>query len=316
VISSGTYDLMQPIDPSNRTDVINAFECNFAYIDLPSSDATQMYDSENNKESVWEIQYNDERPQNPYLPGWLSTGNLLTQYYSPHLNSFKNHEVNPSLYYAFEDVTGHPAGFSKDPRLYGTLYMDGDLMDFRDVDGDGNPSEYTIPYVTGTNNKAVAKNRGLNRPGQPSEGFGLKKYHYPTYQEGVSPLCSPVNVRYIRFSDVLLLYAEASMLADNDADGTGLAALNRVRARVGMPPKAALTPQVIMNEREYELSLEGHRFLDLVRWSFDPQFGIDWNTLDWGLPYNPFTVGKNEYLPLPQGEIDVNNGALEQNPGW
>jgi len=305
VIYSGNYALMQPVDPSNQLDVINAFECNFAYIDIPTSVEGQFYDSENNSESIWEIQYSDERLDNVWLGGWLSTSNLLAQYFSGHVNSYKNHEVHPDLYYAFEDVTGHPAGFEKDPRVHGTLYMDGDHLDFR-----GN--EYDVPYATGTHNKRIAQNRGLNRPGQPSGSFGLKKYHYPTYVETVAPGGCPNNVRYIRLSDVMLLYAEVSMLLEDD--DLGIVELNKVRARVGMPPKSApITPEMIMNEREYELALEGHRFLDLIRWSYDPQFAIDWVEI---FDSNIFTVGKNEYLPIPQFEIDVNQGGLEQNPGW
>lgn len=305
VIYSGNYALMQPVDETNQLDVINAFECNFAYIDIPTSVEGEFYDSENNSESIWEIQYSDERLDNVYLGGWLSTSNLLAQYFSGHENSYKNHEVHPDLYYAFEDVTGHPAGFEKDPRLYGTLYMDGDHLDFR-----GN--EYDVPYATGTHNKRIAQNRGINRPGQPSGSFGLKKYHYPTYVETVAPEGCPNNVRYIRLSDVMLMYAEVCMLLDDD--DLGITELNKVRARVGMPPKSApITPEMIMNEREYELALEGHRFLDLIRWSYDPQFAIDWVEL---FDSNIFTVGKNEYLPIPQFEIDVNQGGLEQNPGW
>lgn len=308
VIYEGPYELIQPKDPNNAMDVINAYQCNFSYVDLPSSQGEEVYPGENNRESVWEIQFSDERNSNPYLPGWLATGNLLTQYYSPHENSFKNHEVHPDLYYKFEDAAGDAAGLGlvKDPRTYGTLYMDGDKMDFRDT-------EYNTSYLTGTHNKRIAQNRGLNYATQPSGSFGIKKYHYPVYSEKEAPLNSPVNVRYIRLSDVMLLYAEACMLTDDHAPG--IVELNKVRTRVGMPPKSApITPQMIMDEREYELSLEGHRYLDLIRWSFDPQFNIDWNEIYDGNPI--FTEGKNEYMPIPLSEIDVNNGALEQNPGW
>jgi len=184
--------------------------------------------------------------------------------------------------------------------------MDGDLMDFRNND-------YHVPYMSGTNNKRIAANRGISFPDQPSVGFGLKKYHYPTYVENVAPLVSPVNIRYIRFSDVMLLYSEVCMLLGDDDDG--IKELNNVRDRAGMPELVApITPEMIMHERESELSMEGHRFLDLIRWSFDPQFGIDWFKIYDGNPI--FTVGKNEYLPIPLSEINVNKGVMEQNPGW
>lgn len=306
VIYSGNYSLSMPVDPTNRLDVLNAYQCNFSYIDLPGSESGFFYDSENNSESIWEIQYSDERLDNVWLGGWLSTSNLMAQYFSAHTNSYKNHEGHPALYFLFEDAPGHPAGFDKDPRLYGTMYLDGDLLDFRN-------NEFNIPYATGTHNKRIALSRGLNVPGQPSDGFGLKKYHYPTYAEGIAPQGCPNNVRYIRLSDVMLMYAEVCMLLGDDE--SGIVELNKVRSRVGMPEKSVpLTPEMIMNEREFELSFEGHRFLDLIRWSYDPQFAINWLQIYDGAAI--FTVGKNEYLPIPQFEIDVNQGGLEQNPGW
>jgi hypothetical protein len=76
-------------------------------------------------------------------------------------------------------------------------------------------------------------------------------------------------------------------------------------------------------ERKLELSGEGHRFFDLVRW------GIAAPVLNDYLAYErtkvsaspfvgaSFTPGKSEYLPIPQREIDiVGKDVLKQNPGY
>jgi len=76
----------------------------------------------------------------------------------------------------------------------------------------------------------------------------------------------------------------------------------------------------IIHERDIELAFEGHRWFDLVRWSFDPAWGINWDEIEWGIDgensVNPFVRGKHEFFPIPLDEIDINGGALKQNPGW
>jgi hypothetical protein len=74
-------------------------------------------------------------------------------------------------------------------------------------------------------------------------------------------------------------------------------------------------------ERKLELSGEGHRLYDLVRW------GIAAETLNAYIAYEgefipglkgaTFTANKNEYLPIPQNEIDLQGSdVLTQNPGY
>jgi hypothetical protein len=305
VMNSPVYELIQPKDITSQLDHINAVLCNSSFMDLPANDGS-AYMSENNRESIWEVQYSDQRINQGWLPGWQWSGNMNFQWFSHHESSFRNHEVHPDMYYAFEDVDNHPAGFTKDPRTYATLLMDGERLHFLPE-----KEYYNKFYVSGINNKKIASSRGLTYPDQPTIGFGLKKYNYPTYNDNAAPNNAPFNHRIIRLADVYLLYAEVMYLLGDD--GTGLAALNEVRDRVEMPPVDALSPEAIIHERDVELALEGHRYIDLIRWSFDPQWGIDWEEIYNG---NIFQVGKNEFLPLPITEINVNRGLLEQNPGW
>ena len=85
--------------------------------------------------------------------------------------------------------------------------------------------------------------------------------------------------------------------------------------------KASATTAVRM-ERKLELSGEGHRFFDLVRW------GVASDVLNTYLQYEArflatkfegakFTAGKNEYFPIPQTQIDIQGSdVLSQNPGY
>lgn len=304
VIDGHVYSLIQA-KANTKKDFEAAILCNFSYIDIPVG--SNSYPSENNEESVWEVQYNDDNRGNlGWLPGWQWGGNLNYMYFSPHMNSYKNQEIDPSLWYEFETTSTHIAGFDRDPRAYATCYFEGDTLDWRSSTG------YNIPYSSSLNSKRIVYNNNLYNGATPSQAIGLKKYNYPQFVDKSAPNCAPFNVRIIRYADVLLMYAEACYLYDGDTDGSGLNALNEVRERAGMPDQPELTPAVIVHERNVELATEGHRYNDIIRWAYDPQFNIDLDAL---FDYN-FDVNKNFYFPIPQSEINANRGALKQNPGW
>ncbi len=116
------------------------------------------------------------------------------------------------------------------------------------------------------------------------------------------------NVREIRLADVYLMAAEAHTRSGNDAQARTY--LNRIRTRVGLQPFGGISGndllEAIYRERRLELATEGHRFFDLVRTG---QAGVV-------LGSQGFTVGKNEVLPIPQTEIDITEGNLNQNSGY
>lgn len=311
VINSNEYSLVLPKAPKTKLDYLYACLSNTAFMDISSEN--NVYTSENNDESIWEVQFADYKSYNDELwqPGHWGPGAINARYFSPHVASFKNWEAHPAMYYAFDSL-GAPAPFDRDPRCYASLYFDGDLMDV-------NPeSPYYLGYQSLTNNKGIAASRKLGLP-PGTGGLGVKKYFFPVYWDGLyAPANEPTNRRIIRYADLLLMYAEVMYLTTDD--GTGLDALNEVRSRVDMPEIASLTHEAIIHERDVELAFEGHRWFDLIRWSFDPAWGIDWNEIDWGIDasnsVNPFVTGKNEFLPIPQIEIDLSHSSLTQNAGW
>lgn len=115
------------------------------------------------------------------------------------------------------------------------------------------------------------------------------------------------NDRVIRFSDVLLMHAEAAFQSGDEAGAR--TSLNRVRARVNIPAVNASGTALldaIYRERRIELGLEAHRFFDLVRTGRAPQV----------LGSLGFTAGTHELFPIPQSQILATNGVLRQNPGY
>jgi hypothetical protein len=310
LMDSHEYSLILPKSPKTKKDYLYALLSNSSYVDLPSEN--NLYPSENNDESIWEVQYSDERIAGGWLPGWQWSGALNCAYFSAQTESFRNQEIHPNFYFAGETV-GVPAGFTRDPRIFAACYLDGDTLDFRA----DKAAYYNKKFVSGVNNKSVANSRKFTIPAG-TKSVGIKKYYFPVYNDLNAPKNDPVNRRVIRYADVLLMYAETMELLGDD--GTGFAALNEVRSRVGMPAIAALTKAAIMHERDIELAFESHRFFDLVRWSFDSDWGIDFAVIyqdqSTKTGVSNFLVGKNEYLPIPSGEIDINHGLLKQNPGW
>ena len=87
--------------------------------------------------------------------------------------------------------------------------------------------------------------------------------------------------------------------------------LNKVRNRAGLANTTAVTAptllQAILHERQVELFTEfAHRFMDLKR------FGA----LDTALDYKGDWSAAEQYLPLPQTELNLNPNLGSQNPGY
>lgn len=126
------------------------------------------------------------------------------------------------------------------------------------------------------------------------------------------------NRRMIRLADVLLMYAEAQNEAGS-ADATAYAAINHVRERANMPDIIPGLGQVdfraaVRKERALELSLEGDRVFDLLRWGIMADVFTahpEYRSNSGGV----FVRGKHEYLPIPQNDISA-NPRIKQNNGY
>ena len=133
---------------------------------------------------------------------------------------------------------------------------------------------------------------------------------------------APINHKEIRYTDVLLMYAEACI-----EKGENLAAakdaINEVRARVGLEPIASATREALRHERRVELAMEGHRWFDLCRWgivgetmnAYKAKYGAsNPNGNTEGAEMADFVVGKHELMPIPSEEVRL--GGLTQNNGY
>jgi starch-binding outer membrane protein, SusD/RagB family len=150
------------------------------------------------------------------------------------------------------------------------------------------------------------------------------------------------NIDIIRYADVLLWQAEAYIELGQQASALPL--INQVRARAaasttrtrkadGTAPSNYLIKQydgsnwsqdfarkALQWERRLEFAMESPRFFDLVRWGIaEPMLNAylaKEKTRRSYLSGAKFTAGRDEYLPIPQREINFTKGLYQQNPGY
>jgi len=142
-------------------------------------------------------------------------------------------------------------------------------------------------------------------------GYNLRKFLVP---KSVSPDydTNPANWPVLRYSDVLLMEAEASCELNNLSDA--LVPLNKVRQRAGLPALSGLNQadlrERIRKERRIELAFEGQRWFDLIRYD-NGQYAASFLKSIGKTNFAP----KHLLLPIPQKEIDTNPN-LTQNAGY
>ncbi|MEI6050284.1 MAG: RagB/SusD family nutrient uptake outer membrane protein [Bacteroidota bacterium] len=162
----------------------------------------------------------------------------------------------------------------------------------------------------------------LQAPLNQSEVICIK-YMSP-YAETYTGWAAGLNVPAFRYSDVLLIDAEAIMMLNGGGPTsrtTSVAAaavpFNKVRARAGLPEIAAPNFNDLMYERRMELAFEGgDRHFDLVRWGLAAEV---YNSLPAEGTYKPvrtFNPAVHNLMPYPQREIDNSGGSITQNPGY
>jgi hypothetical protein len=183
---------------------------------------------------------------------------------------------------------------NQDPRLDPTVIFLNEVIDGIPIAGEGPTPDTT--YEDGKIVEIECYNQKVWYPGTDTQtAFGH-------------------NRRIIRYADIILMHAEA--LNENGKSEEALPYINRIRERArgenpDVLPDISTTNQselrdVILSERKYEFALEGLRFWDLVRTDKAEEV----------LGPLGFIRGKNEVFPIPQSEVDISQGRIQQNPGY
>lgn len=310
-VTRGFAKAMQAKSYMFRQDYVNAenvlheiIEIDRDYSLLPDYGLNWTLAYENSSESVFEIP-NKMDPNNPSLATGTNVPHYFTSRTDAQYQGYGFHVPTTDLHEAFD---------KDDPRQTYVFTQTGDhyIGDAYDQDNSQSVTSYndyklTVPQVE---------------------------------KQGYDCWMIPYNIRIIRYSDLLLLYAEA--LNENGKSSQALTYLNMVRQRARntnpMDPRkdkqvyvpvviASTLPdiittnqdelrQIIWHERRVELAMEGWRRDDLMR---QKRFGEVMRA--YGSKYNvekgsKFNDNRDYLLPIPQGEIDKTNGLLRQNPGY
>lgn len=306
VINSGKYHLMD----------------NFPDVFLPQND--------DGPEIIFAVQnsINDGSPNN--YNG--SIGDRLQSPGGPFYALYGFHRPSQNLVNAFKtDVNGLPkedniklqSTDNVDPRLDYTVGREG------------------VPYLDLGINYDSSWERDVSTYGPYAPKKRMVSAKSPYYLS-IWPYVNALNYYIIRYADVLLWKAEASIELGDLENGRKYINIIRERANnsqyiktldgsaYAAKYKVDIYQQPFSNyeeaisalrtERRLEFAMEGHRFFDLVRWGIADSVINNYlsseSKIRSVLTEAKFTKGKNEYDPIPQTEIDLLQGKVTQNPGY
>ncbi len=310
-------------------------------------------ETENNSESIFQVQYsvNDGSGANksawgdvlnfPYNDGTNNMPGGCCGFYQPTQNLVNAYRVDADglpLLSTFNDISvkSDQGLESIEPFVPETAPLDPRL--------DYSVGRRGVPYLDWGNHpgKKWIRDQKNGGPYSPIKNVYYKKQEYlltdaSFWTRGVVAN----NYSMIRFADILLFAAEAEVEIGSLSKAKDLVNIVRSRAantagwvqgssanyKIGLYTSFSSQDfgrSAVRFERRLELAMEGHRFFDLVRWGIAATTLNNYITKEKSLRKYlitaVFVAGKNEYFPIPQGEIDQSqvNGAptLKQNPGY
>lgn len=292
-------------------------------------------------ESIWELQFSidDGTPR-----GNLNEGNGLTApWWTPHFSCCDFHKASYNMVNAFKtdpdglplfdtfnnssahnDYTSFFTNNSFDPRLGHTVAIPNLPWKYQtevlyDSSGSRDPEIYGYFH-------SMKENVRTDSPGLHDEFW----------------MFNSKNQIEVRLAEVMLWKAEILIQLERHMEA--LPIINEIRQRaanstdklifadnsptldygIGLYQAADWTPEYALEalrwERRLEFGMEGRRFYDLVRWGIAAEvmnayFEVERNRRPW-LNVARFVAGRDEFLPIPQAQMNWSQGVYKQNPGY
>ncbi|OOQ59791.1 RagB/SusD family nutrient uptake outer membrane protein [Mucilaginibacter pedocola] len=241
---------------------------------------------ENGTESLFEVQYTNGSPYYNWGGATRGQGNYAVQQ-----NGIRGISGSGAMPYAAGWSTNLPTQNLANAYAAGDQRKDVTCFNI-EAYKTAHP-EYGIQYqVAPYKNSGLYNGKYLPRKGESSGQIELNYLN---------------NIRVMRYSEVLLMAAEALTRGAGDVT-KAQNYLNQVRRRAFKDNAHDITATgdalktAIWDERRLELAMDGDRFFDLVR------------TGQAASKLTGFTTGKHEVFPIPQQEVTIT--GITQNPGY
>lgn len=175
-------------------------------------------------------------------------------------------------------------------------------------------------YATGDLRKAFSLQVGYTTttaPIQTETRAAFKKYINGTLR-GTTRTDWPINFIVMRYTDVLMMKAEAILKGGGGSQTEVDAIMNQVRARAGITGTVTGTTYAqLMEERRREFVGEGLRWHDLVRSGLALTTMNAWITQDDISNRMRKPIIANDLIyPIPQNELAASSYLYDQNPGY
>src|SRR5690606_13361934 len=297
------------------------------------------------KESLWEIQYSID---DGTTDGRVNRGDELNApWWSPYFSCCDFHKVSHNLVNAFKTDNGGLPDFENfdETEMQGNTYKQ--YFNEHAFDPRMGHTVAVPGYPWKYDNNLLFEESGSRAPFQYGYFNSLKEQVHPDCKCLFKPfyIYNSMNKREIRYAEVLLWKAEILIQLDRIQEALPL--INRIRARAAASTERLKKDdgtlwmdyrieeykpgvnctwdrdfawQALIWENRLEMACEGRRFFDLMRWGLldevmNAHIEKEKTRFDW-FNLARFTPGRDEFLPIPQAQMNWSKGLYRQNPGY
>lgn len=254
-----------------------------------------------------------------------------------------SYEMNDGTAFSWNNPAQAAAPYAnREPRFYASVLYDQATWRTRPSDVSGDPVgkiQTGHYYSTATTIRdgldTGGSNGGVDKWNASWTGYYLKKTIDIAYDPVAAKQTSPW--RFLRYTEVLLNYAEACIGLGQEAEAKTY--LNMIRTRAGLPgisTTGAALVKSLQHERKIEMAFEELRYYDIRRWMICPEAYDDADGIyilygsasspsaSYGTGTVSYTVqmveerawdAKCYFLPISKDEMNKNS-QLIQNPGY